>query len=246
MKQQSKIYVVGIGPGNREHMSMRAIEAIADAEVIIGYKTYIDLIKDLIVDKQVIDSGMRKEVERCNLTLDYALEGKKVAIISSGDAGVYGMAGIMLEVKYERNSDVEIEVVPGITAASAASAVLGAPMMHDFAVISLSDLLTEWELIKKRLECAAMGDFIVALYNPKSMGRVHQIEEAREIMMRYKAGSTPVGIVKNAKRQGEEAVVTDLEHMLDHDIDMLTVVVIGNAHTYVKEGKMITPRGYHI
>ncbi|MBB6214593.1 precorrin-3B C17-methyltransferase [Anaerosolibacter carboniphilus] len=246
MKSQNKIYVVGIGPGNREHMSVRAIEAIAEADVIIGYKTYIDLIKDLIVDKEVIDSGMRKEVERCNLTLDYALQGKNVAIISSGDAGVYGMAGIMLEVKYERNSDVEIEVVPGITAASAASAVLGAPMMHDFAVISLSDLLTEWELIKKRLDCAAMGDFIVALYNPKSMGRVHQIEEAREIMMKYKAGSTPVGIVKNAKRQGEQAVITDLEHMLEHDIDMLTVVVIGNAHTYVKDGKMITPRGYQI
>lgn len=246
MEQKGKIYVVGLGPGNREHMSMRAIKAIEDAEVVIGYKTYIDLIRDLLAGKKVIDSGMGKEVERCHLTLDKALEGKKVALVSSGDAGVYGMAGIMLEIKDERDGDIHIEIVPGITAASAASAVLGAPMMHDFAVISLSDLLTDWELIKKRLTCAAMGDFVVALYNPKSMGRVHQIEEAREIMMKYKGKDTPVGIVKNAKRQGEEVVITDLEHMLDYDIDMLTVVVIGNAHTYVKNGKMITPRGYQL
>ncbi|KXG78906.1 precorrin-3B C(17)-methyltransferase [Thermotalea metallivorans] len=244
MEQKGRIYVVGLGPGNREYMSMRAIRAIEDAEVVIGYKTYIDLIRDLLAGKEVIDSGMRKEVERCHLTLDKALEGKKVALVSSGDAGVYGMAGIMLEIKDERDEDIDIEIVPGITAASAASAVLGAPMMHDFAVISLSDLLTDWELIKKRLTCAAMGDFVVALYNPKSMGRVHQIEEAREIMMKYKGKDTPVGIVKNAKRQGEEVIITDLEHMLDYAIDMLTVVVIGNAHTYVKNGKMITPRGY--
>lgn len=246
MENKGKIYVVGIGPGNREHMSLRAIEAIQCADIIIGYKTYIDLIRDLTAGKEVIDSGMRKEVERCNLTLDKAIEGHQVAIISSGDAGVYGMAGIMLEIKYERNSDIEIEVVPGITAASAASSALGAPIMHDFAVISLSDLLTDWGLIRKRLEYAAMGDFIIALYNPKSMGRVHQIEEAREIFLKYKPKSTPVGIVKNAKRKDEEVVVTDLENMLNHDIDMLTVVIIGNINTYIKDGKMITPRGYKI
>lgn len=246
MNSKGKIYVVGIGPGNREHMSLRAIEAIQSADVIIGYKTYINLIRHLIEGKEVIDSGMKKEVERCNLTLDKAIEGHQVAIISSGDAGVYGMAGIMLEVKYERESDVEIEVVPGITAASAASAALGAPMMHDFTVISLSDLLTDWELIRKRLECAAMGDFVAALYNPKSMGRVHQIEEAREIFLKYKPKTTPVGIVKNAKRADEEIVITDLEHMLQHEIDMLTVVIIGNSNTYVKDGKMITPRGYKL
>ncbi len=246
MKTKGKIYVVGIGPGNREHMSVRAIEAIQKADVIIGYRTYIDLIRDLVAGKEVIDSGMKKEVERCNLTLDKAMEGHQVAIISSGDAGVYGMAGIMLEVKYERMSDIEIEVVPGITAASAASAALGAPMMHDFTVISLSDLLTDWELIRKRLECAAVGDFIIALYNPKSMGRVHQIEEAREIFLKHKAKTTPVGIVKNAKRKDEEIILTDLENMLNHEIDMLTVVIVGNSNTYIKDGKMITPRGYRI
>ncbi|WZL71770.1 precorrin-3B C(17)-methyltransferase [Clostridiaceae bacterium 35-E11] len=244
MDKQGKVYVVGLGPGDRQHMSHRALEAIKDSEVIIGYKTYIDLVKDLLENKEVIDSGMRKEVERCNLTLDKALEGKKVSIISSGDAGVYGMAGIMLEVKYERDCDLEIEVVPGITAASAAASALGAPMMHDFAVISLSDLLTDWELIKKRIECAAMGDFIIALYNPKSKGRVHQIEEAREIILRYKSPQTPVGIVKNAKREGEEIYIANLENMLQYPIDMLTVVIIGNTKTYVKDGKIITPRGY--
>ncbi|TCO79491.1 precorrin-3B C(17)-methyltransferase [Marinisporobacter balticus] len=246
MIKNGKIHVIGLGPGDRQHMSERARTAILDSEVVIGYKTYIALVEDLLEGKEVIDSGMRKEVERCNLTVDKALDGKRVCIISSGDAGVYGMAGIMLEVKNERNADVEIEIIPGITAANAAAASLGAPMMHDFAVISLSDLLTDWELIKKRIECAAMGDFIISLYNPKSMGRVHQIEEARDILLKYKKPSTPVGIVKNAKRKGEEVVITDLAHMLNYPIDMLTVVMIGNGKTYVKNGKMITPRGYQL
>lgn len=246
MIENGKIYVIGLGPGERSHMSERAQKAILDSEVVIGYKTYIDLVKDLLEGKEVIDSGMRKEVERCNLTVDNALNGKKVCIISSGDAGVYGMAGIMLEVKNERNADVEIEIIPGITAANAAASSLGAPMMHDYAVISLSDLLTDWELIKKRIECAAMGDFVISLYNPRSKGRVHQIEEAREIMLKYKDPSTPVGIVKNAKRKGETVVITDLENMLNNPIDMLTIVIIGNAKTYVKNGKMITPRGYKL
>ncbi|MFZ5969794.1 MAG: precorrin-3B C(17)-methyltransferase [Bacillota bacterium] len=246
MQKNGKVFVVGIGPGNREHMSFRAVEAIQESQVVIGYKTYVRLIEDLLEDKEVIDSGMRKEVERCNLTIDKALEGKTVSIISSGDAGVYGMAGIMLELVHERAVSVEVEIVPGITAASAASAALGAPMMHDFAVISLSDLLTDWELIRKRIACAAEGDFVIALYNPKSMERVHQIEEAREILLKYKKKETPVGIVKNAKRKGEEWIITDIEHMLAHEIDMLTVVIIGNGNTYVKNGKMITPRGYRL
>ncbi|WP_053956641.1 precorrin-3B C(17)-methyltransferase [Inediibacterium massiliense] len=241
---KGKIYVVGLGPGSYEHMSDRAKKAIEDSQVIVGYKTYIDLIKDLLNEKEVIDSGMRKEVERCNITLDEALKGKNVCIISSGDAGIYGMAGIMLEVVHERDEEVEVEVVPGITAANAAASSLGAPIMHDSAVISLSDLLTDWELIKKRIECASMGDFIISIYNPKSKGRIHQIEEAREIMLKYKSPSTPVGIVRNAKREEEEIFITDLEHMLSYPIDMLTVVIIGNQKTYVKNGKMITPRGY--
>ncbi|MBF8983577.1 precorrin-3B C(17)-methyltransferase [Lutibacter sp. B2] len=246
MNKKGKIYVVGLGPGDIEYMNQRALQAIKDSDVIIGYKTYIKLIEDLIEGKEVIDSGMRKEVERCNLTLDQALEGKIVSIVSSGDAGIYGMSGIMHEVKFERNVDVEIEVVPGITSASAAAATLGAPLMHDFAVISLSDLLTDWNLIKKRIECAAMGDFIISIYNPKSKGRVHQIEEARELMLKHKSPKTVVGIVKNAKRTGEQVVITDLEHMLEHEIDMLTVVIVGNEKTYEKDGKMITPRGYKL
>lgn len=246
MNKRGKIYVVGIGPGGLEHISPRALKVIKESEIIIGYKTYIQFIEELLKDKEIIDSGMKREVERCHLTLDKAVEGNTVALISSGDAGVYGMAGIMLEIKLERNSDIEIEVVPGITAANAAAAALGAPLMHDFAVISLSDLLTDWNLIKKRLEYAAMGDFVITLYNPKSKGRVHQIEEAREIFLKHKPSSTPVGIVKNAKRQGEEITITDLENMLKYPIDMLTVIIIGNSNTYVKNGAMITPRGYSL
>ena len=246
MEKTGKIFIVGIGPGNGEYMCGRAIEAIREAEVIIGYKTYIALIEHMITNQEVINSGMRKEVERCHLTLDRALEGKKVAIISSGDAGVYGMAGIMLEVIHERNAEIETEIIPGITAASAAAAVLGAPMMHDFAVLSLSDLLTDWQLIRKRIEYASMGDFVIALYNPKSMGRVSQIEEARDIMLQHKGPNTPVGIVRNAMREEQTVIITDLAHMLEHDIDMFTVVVIGNQKTYVRNGKIITPRGYHL
>ncbi|PAB60780.1 precorrin-3B C(17)-methyltransferase [Anaeromicrobium sediminis] len=246
MENKGKIYVIGIGPGNLEHMSQRAKDAISESEVIIGYKTYTNLVKDLIENKEVIDSGMRKEIERCNLTLDKALEGKVVAIISSGDSGIYGMAGIMHEVVFDREASIEVEVVPGITASNAAAASLGAPIMHDSCTISLSDLLTDWDLIKKRLECAAMGDFVVSLYNPKSKGRVTQIEEAREIMLKHKKKDTVVGIVKNAKREGENIVITDLEHMLEEDIDMVTMVIIGNEKTYVKNNKMVTPRGYKI
>lgn len=246
MVNKGKIFVIGIGPGNLEHMSQRAIDAIKESEVVIGYKTYTKLVEDLIKDKEVIDSGMRKEVERCELTLNKALEGKIVSIISSGDSGIYGMAGIIHEVVYSKGENVEIEVVPGITASNAAAASLGAPIMHDSCTISLSDLLTDWELIKKRLECAAMGDFVVCIYNPRSKGRVHQIEEAREIMLKHKKPETIVGIVKNAKREGEKIVITNLAKMLEEDIDMVTMVIVGNEKTYVSNSKMITPRGYKI
>lgn len=186
-------------------------------------------------------SAMTKEVDRCTEVLELARQGKTVSLISSGDAGVYGMAGIMLEIADE---DMEVEVIPGITATNAAAAIAGAPIMHDYTTISLSDLLTDWELIKKRLELAAQGDFVVSIYNPKSRGRVTQIEEAREIMMKYKPKSTPVAIVRNAGREDERYILTTLEEMLNHEIDMLTIVLIGNSNTFVKNGKMITPRGY--
>lgn len=235
---------MGIGPGGREHMSLRAQQVLQAAEVIIGYKTYLKFLDDLLEGKEVVDSGMRKEVERCQLAVDKAKEGKKVAVVSSGDAGVYGMAGVVLELVGE--ADLEVEIVPGITAANAAAASLGAPLMHDFAVISLSDLLTPWELIKKRLACAAEGDFIITLYNPRSKGRRDQIVEAKEIIAQHRSNDTPVGIVRNAKREGEEVVITTLGEMLNQEIDMFTMVVIGNSNTFSNGKYMITPRGYHL
>lgn len=242
----SKIYVVGIGPGNMEHMTPRAKEAIEGADIIIGYSTYIDLVKEYFPGKHFINSGMTKEVERCKLVLEKALEGLSVALISSGDSGIYGMAGIMLEIVNKSGSTIPVEVIPGITAANAAAAVLGAPIMHDFSVISLSDLLTPWELIQKRIECAAQGDFVICFYNPKSKNRSEYIGIARDIIMKYRDSSTPVGIVRNAGRQDENHVVSTLKDMLENEIDMFTVVLVGNSQTYVENGKMITPRGYNI
>ena len=236
-----KIYVVGIGPGKKENMTFRAYEAMENSDIIVGYKTYVDLVKEYYPGKEMKSCAMTKEVDRCTEVLELARQGKTVSLISSGDAGVYGMAGIMLEIADE---DMEVEVIPGITATNAAAAIAGAPIMHDYATISLSDLLTDWELIKKRLELAAQGDFVVSIYNPKSRGRVTQIEEAREIMMKYKPKSTPVAIVRNAGREDERYIVTTLDEMLNHEIDMLTIVLIGNSNTFVKNGKILTPRGY--
>ncbi|QUB97517.1 precorrin-3B C(17)-methyltransferase [Leptotrichia sp. oral taxon 221] len=241
MNKTGKIYVVGIGPGKKADMTFRAYEAMEKSDIIIGYKTYMDLIKEYYPGKEMKNSQMTKEVDRCINVLKLAKEGKNVALISSGDAGVYGMAGIMLEIA---DGEVEVEIIPGVTATNAAAAIVGAPVMHDYVTISLSNLLTDWELIKKRLELAAQGDFVVSIYNPKSRGRVTQIEEAREIMLKYKPKTTPVAIVRNAGREDEEHVVTTLDEMLNHEINMLTIVIIGNANTFIKDGKMITPRGY--
>ena len=243
MQSKGKIYVIGIGPGLPEYRSPASVEAIQASDVIVGYKTYINLIEDLIDEQEVSSSGMRKEIDRCAHVLELAKQGKTVSLVSSGDAGVYGMAGIMLEMA---DDSVEIEVVPGITAANAAASCLGAPLMHDYAVISLSDLLTDWELIKKRLDHASKGDFVIALYNPRSKGRQTQIVEAREIMMKSKAATTPVGIVRNAKREDQSVRVTTLEEMLNHEIDMFSMVIIGNQKSYIKDGKMVTPRGYAV
>ena len=241
MNKTGKIYVVGIGPGKKADMTFRAYEAMEKSDIIIGYKTYMDLIKEYYPGKEMKNSQMTKEVDRCIDVLKLAKAGKNVALISSGDAGVYGMAGIMLEIA---DGEVEVEIIPGVTATNAAAAIVGAPVMHDYVTISLSNLLTDWELIKKRLELAAQGDFVVSIYNPKSRGRVTQIEEAREIMLKYKPKTTPVAIVRNAGREDEEHVVTTLDEMLNHEINMLTIVIIGNANTFIKDGKMITPRGY--
>lgn len=241
MNKIGKIYVIGIGPGKKSDMTYRAYEAMENSDIIVGYKTYTELVKEYYPDKQIKSSSMMKEVDRCIEVLEIAKEGKIVSLISSGDAGVYGMAGIMLEIS---DGSVEIEVIPGVTATNAAGALVGAPIMHDYVTISLSDLLTDWELIKKRLKLAAEGDFVVSIYNPKSRGRATQIVEAREIMLQYKKPQTPVAIVRNVGREEQSYVLTTLDEMLNYEIDMLTLVIIGNGNTFIKNGKMVTPRGY--
>ena len=237
----AKIYVVGIGPGKKGDMTFRAYDALEKSDVIIGYKTYIDLIKEYFPEKELISSPMKKEVDRCREVVEIAESGKTVSLISSGDAGIYGMAGIMLEIVPE---SIETEIIPGVTASNAAAATAGAPLMHDFATISLSDLLTDWDLIKKRVDLASQGDFVISLYNPKSKGRTTQIEDAAEIMLKYKSPETPVAIVRHAGREDEKVTAATLGTMLEHEIDMLTVVIIGNSKTFMKNGKIITPRGY--
>ena len=243
MSKNGKIYVVGIGPGKKADMTFKAYEKMKNSDIIVGYKTYTDLIKEYFPNTEIRSSSMMKEVDRCLEVLDLAKAGKNVALISSGDAGIYGMAGIMYEIINE-NDDIEVEVIAGVTATNAAAAIVGAPIMHDYVTISLSNLLTDWELIKKRLELAAQGDFIISLYNPKSKGRTTQISEAQKIMLKYKSKDTPVAIVRNAGRENEEYEITTLENMLDFEINMLTIVLIGNSNTYVKNRKIITPRGY--
>lgn len=240
--------VVGIGPGDLDQMSLRAYKVIKEADVIVGYKIYVDLLGDLIEGKEIISSAMTREVERCSLAIDRASSGQYVAVVSSGDPGIYGMAGITLELleKSGLSEQVEVEIVPGISSANAAAASLGAALMHDFAVISLSDLLTPWEVIEKRLEAAARADFVTVLYNPVSKKRTEQIKKAKEIFLRFKSPQTAVGIVRNAKRGNEEIIRTDLEHFLEYPIDMFTVVLIGNCNSYQTSKFMITPRGYKV
>ncbi len=229
-------------------MSRRAVEAITAAETIVGYDTYLGLIRELIADKKVIGTGMTQEIDRCQAAVEEALAGRQVAVVSSGDAGIYGMAGLVLELvfKYPPAVQPEVVIVPGISAMTAAAALLGAPIMHDFAVISLSDLLTPWETIVKRVEMAAAGDFVIALYNPKSTRRVSQIESVREIVLRHRPATTPVGIVHSASRENESVVIAELGSFTRERIDMFSLVIIGNSRTYAVGGRMITPRGYSL
>ncbi len=241
--------MVGIGPGASEDLSSRALEALRQAEVIVGYRPYIRLLEGVLSPEQeVIGSGMRQELERARLAVDLACSGRRVAVVSSGDAGVYGMAGPVLEllVKSGGRDRVEFQVVPGITAASAAAALLGAPLMHDFAVISLSDLLTPWEVILQRIEAAAKGDFVIVFYNPRSKKRVNQIREAREVILKYRRPDTPVGIVTSVGRPGQMLVISDLNGFLSQEINMHSLVVVGNSRSYVRDGFLITPRGYRL
>lgn len=240
------IYVIGIGPGCKDLMTQEAIKAMEDAEVIVGYKTYIDLVKEFIVDKEVVQNGMRKEIERCKEAIEIAKTGKKVAVISSGDAGIYGMAGLILELVTKEDTDIKVKVVPGVTASIGAAAVLGAPIMHDFCHISLSDLLTPWEVIEKRLRLAAEADFVICLYNPRSKGRSEHLARAFEIMGEFKDKTTPVGIVKDVGREKENKFICTFDTMDFERVDMTTMVIIGNKSTYIHDDLMITPRGYTV
>ncbi len=241
-----KIFIVGIGPGSREHMSLRACEVIENADIVVGYTTYIRLLEKTFKLKDIIASGMRKEADRCREALNLADAGKTVALVSSGDSGIYGMAGLMLEIIRDSGKDIESEVIPGITSSTASAALLGAPIMHDYASISLSDLMTSKDLINKRIDAAASADFVICIYNPKSKTRVTGLAEARDIILRYRPGITPVGIVRDAMREDQSLVLTDLDNMLDHEADMTTTIIIGNSQTFVSSGKMITPRGYEL
>ncbi|WP_326906492.1 precorrin-3B C(17)-methyltransferase [Sedimentibacter sp. MB31-C6] len=234
------IYVVGIGPGGHETMTHEARSTIQKSDVIVGYKTYIDLIKDLIKEKQVVSNGMKQEIDRVKKAVEISKTGKTVAVISSGDAGVYGMAGLVLEMAEEE----KVEIISGVTASTAAAAVLGAPLMHDFCHISLSDLLTPLELIYKRIELASEGDFVICLYNPRSKGRPDYLKNAFEIMRKFKSGSTPVGIVKNAERENQEVHICTIDTIDYELVDMLSIVIVGNGSTYIKNNTIITKRGY--
>lgn len=240
------IYVVGIGPGKKDHMTLEAIEVIERCDIIVGYKTYIDLIRDLAADKIVVENGMRQEIDRSRAALDLSKKGHIVAMISGGDSGVYGMAGLVYELNTKEEWGQEIRIVQGVTSSISAAAELGAPLMNDFCHISLSDLMTPMDHILKRLELAAQGDFVICLYNPKSKGRPDHLRRAFEVMARYKSSHTPVGIVKNAGRDNMEKYVMTFENM-DYDIcDMSTMVIIGNKESYIENDSIITPRGYRI
>lgn len=238
-----KIYVVGIGPGESAQMTGAARAALEESQVIAGYTVYIDLVKEEFSDKKLISTPMKKEVDRCQAALAEALKGNTVAMVCSGDAGVYGMAGLMYEVAKE-HPEVEIEVVPGITAACSGAAVLGAPLIHDFAVISLSDLLTPYPLIEKRLECAAKGDFVLCLYNPSSQKRRDYLEKACDILLKERKPDTVCGYVRNIGREGQQGTVLTLAELRNTQVDMFTTVFIGNSQTEEINGKMVTPRGY--
>ncbi len=236
-----KLYVIGIGPGGLDEMTLRAVKAIEESDIIVGYTKYIEMVKDLIKDKEIFKTGMRGEEERCREALELSKD-KKVALISTGDSGVYGMAGLILEMRKDEN----VEIIPGITASSAAGSVLGAPLMHDNCNISLSDLMTPYEDIKKRVRFAAEGDFVISLYNPKSKGRPHYLRECVDIIKEFRGEETPIAVVRNALREGESKEIFTLKDFNDEVVDMFSIVIIGNSKSYIKDGYFVTPRGYKI
>lgn len=238
-----KVTVIGLGPGGGADLTGRARAALEACDLIVGYTAYIELVKPDFPEKEVLSTGMRREVDRCRAAVEAALTNKDVAVVCSGDSGVYGMAGLIYEVAQEYDP-IEIEVIPGITAACGGAAVLGAPLTHDFAVISLSDLLTPWEKIEKRLAAAAQADFVICLYNPFSRSRADYLQRACDILLRDKDPDTVCGYARNIGREGETAVMCPLSRLRDTQVDMFTTVFIGNSQTKVLGGRMVTPRGY--
>jgi len=242
---------VSLGPGSEDHLTPAAHRGLDESDLVVGYRTYLDLIKPILKKQEVVATGMRQELDRVHLAIDQALAGKTVSLVSSGDAGIYGMAGLVLEVCRARSislapepEGLQIVFIPGVPAFAAAGSLLGAPLMHDFAAISLSDLLTPWEIIEQRVRLAAEADFVINIYNPKSKKRDWQIGKVREILLETREPTTPVGIVNRATRDGEQVTITDLNHMLSHPIDMQTVIIIGNSRSFTHGSFMVTPRGY--
>ena len=239
----SKVYVVGIGPGAYEKMTIQAANVLKECDTIVGYTVYVDLVREHFAEKEFLTTPMRREVERCELAFSEAAKGKTVAMICSGDAGVYGMSGLMLEIG-SRYPDIPVEVVAGVTAAIGGAAVLGAPLIHDFCLISLSDLLTPWEKIEKRLLCAAEADFVICLYNPSSKKRHDYLKKACDLVLKYQPEDLVCGVVENIGREGEKTCLYSLKELLDTKVDMFTTVFIGNSQTKIVNGHMVTPRGY--
>ncbi len=245
-----KLYIVGVGPGHHDHMTFRAKEVIGESDTIVGYETYVNLVQDLIEGKIVHRYAMTQEVERAHQCIDLAKSGKIVSLVSSGDPGIYGMAGLIYETLAESGwnpkDDLEVEIVPGVSALNSCASIIGSPLMTDFAVVSMSDLLVPWEVIQNRVESAAQGDFVIVIYNPASKKRIHQLQDARKVLLKYRKPSTPVAIIKGAFRESETIVMTDLENLPNYssELGMITTVIIGNSSTYTYKDLMINPRGY--
>ena len=245
-----KLYIVGVGPGHHDHMTFRAKKAIEESDTIVGYETYVNLVQDLIDGKDVYRYAMTQEVERAHQCIDLAKSGKIVSLVSSGDPGIYGMAGLIYEILAESGwspqDGMPVEVIPGVSALNSCASIIGSPLMTDFAVLSMSDLLVPWEIIVKRVEAAALGDFVIVIYNPASKKRIHQLQDTRKILLKYRKPSTPVAIIKGAFRDSQSVVLTDLENLENHSdkLGMISTVIIGNSSTYNYKDLMINPRGY--
>ena len=245
-----KLFIVGVGPGHHDHMTFRAKQAIEESDTIVGYETYVNIVQDLIDGKDVYRYAMTQEVERAHQCIDLAKSGKIVSLVSSGDPGIYGMAGLIYEMLAESGwnpkNGLPVEVIPGVSALNSCASIIGSPLMTDFAVLSMSDLLVPWEIIVKRVEAAAQGDFVIVIYNPSSKKRIHQLQDTIKILLKYRKPTTPVAIIKGAFRDSQSVVLTDLENITNYSdkLGMITTVIIGNSSTYTYKDLMINPRGY--